>query len=321
MQKINTFLTDTCIYICKNNIHTSIYGLSRSLLAIGTFLTIAFNDVNSLFPNIDINNQGFIPGIKLTTFSIFSILHDYPIEYSKYLCLFLLFTVIIGIYPKITCLFHWFVSYSFFFSCPIVDGGDQITMIISLLLIPVGLTDNRKWHWSNIPTETEIQKIIGYISLNVIRVQVAVVYFHAGTAKFQVFEWLNGTATYYWFNHNIFGMPYFLRSIINPILGNSIFVVLLTWSVLLFEVFLFLCLVIDKKYWKLFLIMGISFHFFILIIHGLVTFFFAMAGALILYLTPINEPYSFPNHLFDNIRKKVTQYWLKVNNTLDTPSL
>jgi hypothetical protein len=61
----------------------------------------------------------------------------------------------------------------------------------------------------------------------------------------------------------------------------------LTWGVIFFEFLLFLALFINKKYYKYLLAAGLIFHFAIIVIHGLSSFFLAMAAALIFYLAPL----------------------------------
>jgi len=48
----------------------------------------------------------------------------------------------------ITGALHWYVAYSFINSATVIDGGDHIASILAFLLLPVTLTDTRKWHWS-----------------------------------------------------------------------------------------------------------------------------------------------------------------------------
>jgi hypothetical protein len=50
----------------------------------------------------------------------------------------------------------------------------------------------------------------------------------------------------------------------------------------------------NKRYWHYLLVMGISFHVMIIIVHGLPTFFMAMASALVLFLRPFDEPFKLP---------------------------
>ncbi|PZG39838.1 hypothetical protein C1I98_23110 [Spongiactinospora gelatinilytica] len=50
--------------------------------------------------------------------------------------------------PRLSAIPHWWVCFSFSTSSNIIDGGDQVAAITSLLLIPICLTDGRRWHWN-----------------------------------------------------------------------------------------------------------------------------------------------------------------------------
>ena len=148
----------------------------------------------------------------------------------------------------------WWVTFSFFTSSPIIDVGDQITSIITLLLIPVCITDKRQWHREQKEPEYERLNIwqqykhLFILSfLIVIKIQVSVVYFHAATAKLSVEEWTNGTALYYWFTHDVFGMGSFLEPLLMPLLLNPVLLTLMTWSVIIFEILLFAACLMSKK--------------------------------------------------------------------------
>ena len=123
----------------------------------------------------------------------------------------------------------------------IIEGGDQIASILTLLLIPICLTDNRINHWY-LPKKTKSNsylKLISYSSFFVISLQIAVIYFHAFTAKLFVPEWLNGTATYYWFTHQIFGVPEYLRVTIAHLLSIPFVGICITWGGIFIELILF----------------------------------------------------------------------------------
>ena len=182
----------------------------------------------------------------------------------------------------------------------VIDGGDQITGLFTLLLLPICWADSRKWHWTN-ETETtpknywQMVTILMVIScFFVLRLQVAFIYFHAGIGKLGVEEWINGTAVYYWFNHPNFGLSPVLKPFFDPLLQGAFTVTLLNWGVVLFELLLFLGLAIPGKWRPVLLKAGLLFHLMIIVVHGLVSFFFAMAGALILYLGPIATGFQFP---------------------------
>ncbi len=82
-----------------------------------------------------------------------------------------------------------------------------------LLLLLITLTDPRKWHWSTSPLEGKrtLGKITAFISYFVIRIQVAVLYFHSTVAKLSQQEWVDGTAVYYFAQEKPSALTAFFR--------------------------------------------------------------------------------------------------------------
>ena len=72
-------------------------------------------------------------------------------------------------------------------------------------------------------------------------------------------------------------------------MSNKWVVSILTYSVLIGEITLFLCLTASKKVRKLVFPFAILFHLLIIIYNGIFSFFFSIAGGLIIYLLPINS--------------------------------
>ncbi len=266
---------------------TNTYGVARSLLALSLLSTLLANDTAFIFSNT--TGEPLCFG-GLQSLSIYCLLGKEHILLAKWLSVFVLILVVWGIYPRITGIFHWWVSFSFFVSCPYIDGGDQVCSILSLLLLPVTLLDNRKSHWISTTKNKPWQCLVANITLRVIRIQVAIIYFHATVAKLGVKEWVDSTVIYYWFTHNNFGLNEFISPFIIPLFSNNIIVTSVTWSVLLVELCLFGALFGNAKFRKLMLIVGFAFHGMIFFIHGLGSFALAMFGALILYLYPVHQP-------------------------------
>ncbi len=264
------------------NIHTNLYGLTRSIIAFALCLTLLFNPVKVLFPGTPGYETSFIPGIY--QYSIFHLLKN-DLSLAKWISILILAIVSAGWRPRWTGLLHWWVAFSFFASCPVVDGGDQIGAILSLYFVPFTLSDNRVWHWSMANGKPNFYlNGLNYFSLICIRVQASVIYFFAAAEKLAVPEWKNGTVIYYWLNHSTFGVNDGLRFIVDPIIESPL-VALITWSVLILEVLLAMALVAPAKYRSYMLPIGVGFHFLILVFHGLFTFFFYMTALLILYLS------------------------------------
>lgn len=150
-----------------------------------------------------------------------------------------------------------------------VDGGDQISMVITFLLIPITLLDFRFNYFLS-----KKKKLNKYI-----------IYINAAIERLRNKEWADGTALYYFFSDSVFGIPeweYQLTSFI----WESNLIILVTWSVTALEFFLAFNIIQNKVTNKIALILGIIFHVFIGLTIGIWTFTIVMIACLILYLHP-----------------------------------
>lgn len=273
--------------------YTNTFGAARSILALGTLLTLLFNPIGNLMHRYTDNTVINPLLIDITSINKLNFFILFGFEYvglMKVIAVFILAAVISGYFIRITSVLHWWVALSFLYFSSIVDGGDHIAAILTFLLLPIGLTDRRKNHWKLIAPYESVMTIPAIFSVWLIRLQVAVIYFHASVGKLSVPEWENGTSVYYWINHSVFGMPIAISGFINSILSNPVAMALTTYGVLLLEILLFMGLVASVKYRKRMLVAGLLFHFMIIIFHGIFSFYFSIAAALILFLYPTYEP-------------------------------
>jgi antimicrobial peptide system SdpB family protein len=295
LTKLDSFIHD----ISKENPWTNVYGVARSVLGLGTLLTLLFNDTGILFrPMAGVDDCPTCKGMAI--YSIFCLFDN--LEVARWVCIAILGVVISGFMPRITSIFHAWVTFSFMATAPLVDGGDQMTTVLSFLILPICLTDSRMWHWqkSSFVAHNWFDNLKVFIARStwfMIRIQVTFVYFEACIGKFKVTEWANGTAIYYWFSNPTFGLSPEVFNFLTPLFSNSVAMVLITWSVLLLEGLLFLGITMQKRYWSYLLVAGLGFHIMIIVVHGLPTFFMAMAGALILFLRPFDEPFRLPKFI------------------------
>jgi antimicrobial peptide system SdpB family protein len=166
-------------------------------------------------------------------------------------------------------------------------------------MLPLTLTDSRRWHWSaqavSLATTTQenVRRLVALASMVVIRVQVSGIYFHAAVGKLKVAEWQDGTAMYYWFGHPVFGVNPHFRWLIDMAMSTPAVVTAVTWGSIVLELFLCMGLLAVRRARTVLLVGGIAFHAGILLFMGLFTFSITMFAALILYLRPWDEPFSF----------------------------
>jgi antimicrobial peptide system SdpB family protein len=272
---------------------TNVYGLARTLLATGTAATLACNHSTTLFrPVAGISEVPYCEGLSRVGFFC---LASHHLELARWTAFAILLVVASGWSPRFTGWLHWWLSFSLATSAVTVDGGDQVSSVLTLLLLPVTLSDGRKWHWQTSdlkPTRWEdLKRLVALSALLATRIQVAGIYFHAAVGKLRVQEWTDGTALYYWFQNPDYGATPLISRLLAHLLLHGTTIALMTWGAIALEFSLFMALVMPKKDWRYLLPLGIAFHTFIAVIHGLVSFGFAMTAALVLYLRPIDEPF------------------------------
>lgn len=274
---------------------SNVYGIARTLLATGTLLTLLFNAPDSLFRPV--GEAAPLTLVFLGRYSFFHLLGGDLLEVGRWVAIAALAVCASGWRPRFTAPVHWYISLSYMIAAQQIDGGDQVTGVLTLLLLPVALLDGRRSHWDPAPDRSlhflgRLREVAAGSCFTAIRVQVCVIYCVAFVAKLAVAEWTNGTGLYYWFNHPTFGAGELLGGLLQPVLASSLGVTLLTWGVLALEALLAASLVSGKRFRAWMLPAGLAFHFGIIVIHGLFSFFFAMAAALVLYLRPPEEAFS-----------------------------
>jgi antimicrobial peptide system SdpB family protein len=273
---------------------TNAYGLARTMLALGTLGTLLFSHSSSIF-RPTITSDLAVNCTDVLRWTFFCLTPSVHLEVLRWIAVAILVLVASGWRPRLTGVLHWWLVYSLTTTGTLVDGGDQITAVLALLLLPVTLTDPRVWHWQAPPQKiSPAAKMVARSSLLMIRLQVAVVYFHAAVAKLAVPEWVDGTAVYYWFTDPALGMPHWLHTPITLLIQNPITVVAITWGTILLEISLAAGLLADKRYRRVLLVLGIGFHVGIALVHGLISFVLAMWAALFLFLYPVGQTINLP---------------------------
>lgn len=294
---------------------TNTYGLARTVLALATTFTLAFNSPHVLFgrPAPTPTGQTWCVGIR--RISAFCILPTQQLGVARLAFIGVLVAVIVGWRPRLTCVPHWYVSYSVFGAMRLGDGGDRVNAILCLLLVPLALADDRRWHWlapAGVGTKPG-RTIRSHLVVNTIRLQVAAIYFGSAAAKLGQEDWSRGEALWHAMRNPIYGGPRWISSF----LLNQQLMVLSTWMVVVVEFALASGLVVDRRHWSRLLLLGLAFHTAIAITMGLWTFSASMAGALLLFLWPADRPLP----VLPTIRCVANRLGLRAPTKVDAPSL
>jgi antimicrobial peptide system SdpB family protein len=265
-------------------------GLARTVLAAGTLGTLLSTSPRVLLTPL---SNGVVPPICVgaSRAGVWCAVPAGHGEVARWLSVLVLVLTASGWRPRLTGVLHWYVAWSLIANVTIQDGGDQITAVLTLVLIPVTLTDPRRWHWQRPPSSTAAGtgRVVAYACLILAQIQVAVLYFQASVAKLGVPEWADGTAMFYWFHNQTFGAADWLRPLTDALTGSALSVSLLTWSAIAVEFALAVAILLRPPAKRVLLVAGLLFHDTIAVSMGLISFDAAMSGALLLYLLPIGH--------------------------------
>jgi len=166
---------------------TNVYGLARTLIAGSTAMTLAFNRTTTLFvPAAGGIRAPLCDGVRGG--GLYCLVPEHDLGLARWIAVALLLVVASGYRPRFTGVLHWWLAFSLQANALTIDGGDNAAAVLSLLLIPVTLTDPRKWHWQKAPAvantaSDDALRLVALVTLVVVRVQVAGIYFHAAIGK------------------------------------------------------------------------------------------------------------------------------------------
>ena len=270
---------------------TQTIGIARSVLACGTALTLLANPTWILFRSPTGGASAYC-GALGGHLSLFCIVPSSQLDVARAIAVALLLVVASGWRPRLTGLFHWWVSYSFYVSGRVTDGGEQVTALITFLLLPAVLTDPRTWHWrppARVEPQSEreaLSRLVAYTALCLIQLQVSVIYLDACIEKIRVAEWLDGTVMYYVLTNNLFGPMAALKAMLLPLLSSPL-VVAVTWPSLILEFLLGINIVLSRPLRGVLFVAGVLFHAIIAALIGIPTFAMAMWAVLLLGVLPI----------------------------------
>ncbi len=275
----------------NKSVYTPKLAIARFLVAFGMLLFISFNDMSIVanhnythlkrFRTRDVAHASS----HLKSTNLFMMM---PPARAKMVVIIILLLVMSGLLPQLTGPLHVWASFSIITYFTVLNGGDKIAFVLSILLLPLCLTDPRLNQWKRKEQQPSNRNIFANVALFAIQVQAAIIYLDSAISKLLVKEWRDGTAIYYYTSDYRLGAPDWLRSI-NETITLTPLVALLSWGAIILELLLFACLFATARVKKVFLVIALFFHFLIAVNFGLIPFFFSMAALLILYLDDENN--------------------------------
>lgn len=248
-------------------------GAARSLVAIATLSVLAFTPDADLFPVVPNGPTGpRCDGLRaLSLWCASSSTTGQTV--SRIVTIAVLVLAASGYRPRWTCIPHWYVTFSLAAAMHIPNGGENVARIVTLLLIPLCLGDDRIWHWRPPATPlTEWWQGSTYIAHLLIRLEVVAVYAQAVWLKVAEPEWRDGSAMHFVLQDAYFGTTPELASFLESGVFTGWLIPAVTWGTILLESAIVVCVFGNPALRRVGLVLAVVLHGGIVLALGLVSF-------------------------------------------------
>ncbi|WP_410657356.1 sporulation-delaying protein SdpB family protein [Amycolatopsis sp. lyj-112] len=255
-------------------------AVGRSLLALASGCLLAFSPDGALFPRTEGVTDGPVcTGIGRISLWCLAESAGVDLQVCRMIALAVFATVALGYRPRWTCVPHWYVTYSLSVAVALPDAGEQVIRILTLLLIPICLGDDRRWHWQRpgrpLSAAWRGRAYAAYLFVRILGVSI---YAQASLSKLAVPAWRDGTAGYYWLVHPHYGSTMAIQPPVGAILQQPIGVSVVTWGALATELALAVLLLCPGRARRAGWALAIGMHGAIALLMGFTTFAMTMVG-------------------------------------------
>ena len=263
-------------------------SVGRTLLAASSLMLLLFNTDADLFVATLEHPSGMsCDGIRAGT--PWCLAGDAPVVARAVTAAVLLITAS-GYRPRWTCVPHWYVTAGLAMSMPMANGGDKIAQIVTLLLVPICLGDDRTWQWSR-PAHppTPGWRGAGLAALWVLRAQVSLIYLYAALSKLADPLWRQGSGLSVVFADPLFGLAQEVHEAAEPVLRSYWPMALLNWSVIAVQVVIAVAVVSGPRARAAALVLGLVLHLCIAGLMNLPLFSLVVIATLIIGCAPFGS--------------------------------
>ncbi|HXH35574.1 MAG TPA: hypothetical protein VNJ54_14410 [Plantibacter sp.] len=196
-----------------------------------------------------------------------------------------LLVVASGVLPAVTGPLHVYAALTIQAVLHTKDGGDQVALVLSVLMLPICLADRRIWSWRHTATMPSWTNV----SLLAVRIQVAYIYAEAAISKMSQPTWQEGTAYYYWVNGFYFSPEPLIREPVLWLAALPPVTLAGSYGAIAFEAILALSMFLNARLQRRLFIPAVLFHATIGVVFGIWSFSIIMTGALCLLLLAGHE--------------------------------
>lgn len=286
---------------------TPFSGLVRSLVAVSSLITIGLTGPDYLFRATYGTGSYPLCDSGPARVGLFCLVDRSHYAVLQWAMAGVLVWIIVGYFPRWTGILHLWIAFSIFSGIVIPDGGDQVCVFVTSLLLPLGLADSRRNHWHRVRQPAgsgRTQSIMALVSIFLLKGQMTVVYLGAATGKIGQNEWSEGSAMYY-ISYGLFGPSGILGTIFKDLLSQPWASALMTWGTIGVELSLASVLLLRGQARRFVTVLGLLLHVLIAIIMGIVSFQFAMFAGLLMLATPLTSAVYRPEARFRTLLRDI----------------
>ncbi|MFJ4209774.1 sporulation-delaying protein SdpB family protein [Paenarthrobacter sp. NPDC089675] len=266
--------------------------VARSVLAIATMTVLITTSWDNLTPEIaGLGRPSYCePPLSIGLFCLDT---SQDKVLARCIVTSILALVVLGVVPAVTSWLHAWAAFSFSVGIGLPDGGEQVSQIVTALLVLL-CVDN--WSWCAwLPKQAEMLRSVPIASRSAgirwaawvgLRIQVAYIYLDSGLSKIPQEDWLNGSAMYYFVRDPSFGGTGPIGDALRWITSSDPGVAFLTWVPLLVEIAIALLIFGSHSKRKLALALAAALHVGIILLIGLWSFGLIMIASVALACLP-----------------------------------
>ena len=263
------------------------FGVGRSVLALGPLTALIFTPILALVVPVGAANTAQCDGVRAVSILCLGGPEN-SLEIKRWVLIGVFASVVSGVAPRWTAVPHVWAAFTMSVSLTLPDGGDAIGLIFALLILPLALTDDRRWVWW--PPGGKLRPAsqgIACAAMWLLRFQLAYIYLDSGITKMGVSDWDNGTAEYYIVRDPDFGAAGLPGKLARWFTSFPLGTLALTWFGVAVEIVIGVLFVVGGHgRRRLALGLDLLFHGGIIVLIGLDSFAITMIGGAIVASTP-----------------------------------
>lgn len=257
-------------------------NIGRTVLAVAQLSILVFTSWRNLFPEAPgLSDARGCDGTAHLSLWCLTSQNPQSVNVDCWIAIAVLAWVVSGYRPRWSCVPHWYISFSMAASIFSPNGGDMVAALVTLLIAPILLADDRRWQW-RAPTRPLPAAARGRARalMLVLRLQVVIIYAIAGFSKLLTSSWYHGEAMSAITQDPYFGVPGVLRK--TSLLDSWFTGAALSWGTIAVELSIGCCLLGPVAFRRVAVVLTVVLHVLIMVLIGLVSFGLIMIATVVL---------------------------------------